>query len=70
MVVCGVSTRRVTKITQELCGKEFSKSTVSRYAQQLDELVDAWRNRRLEHDFPFLLTWSSGSTASSGGAIV
>ena len=55
MVVCGVSTRRVTKITQELCGKEFSKSTVSRYAQELDELVGAWRNRRLNHDFPFLL---------------
>ncbi len=55
MVVCGVSTRRVTKITQELCGKEFSKSTISRYTLELDELVDAWRNRPLEQDFPFLL---------------
>ena len=55
MVVCGVSTRRVTKITQELCGKEFSKSTISRYTLELDELVGAWRNRPLEQDFPFLL---------------
>ena len=46
MVVCGVSIRRVTQITQELCGKEFSKPNVSRYAQELDELVDTWRNRR------------------------
>ena len=55
MVVCGVNTRRVTKITQELCGKEFSNSTISRYTLELDELVDAWRNRVAEQDFPFLL---------------
>jgi len=30
MVVQGVSTRRVKKITTELCGHEFTKSTVSR----------------------------------------
>ncbi len=29
MVVNGVSTRKVTKITKELCGASFSKSTVS-----------------------------------------
>jgi putative transposase len=29
MVVNGVSTRKVENITEELCGKEFSKSTVS-----------------------------------------
>lgn len=29
MVVNGVSTRKIETITQELCGKKFSKSTVS-----------------------------------------
>ena len=37
MVVQGVSTRRVKDITTELCGREFSKSTVSRLAEELDE---------------------------------
>jgi transposase-like protein len=30
MVVKGVSTRRVKEITTELCGREFSKSTIFR----------------------------------------
>jgi transposase-like protein len=30
MVVNGVSTRKVSAITEELCGASFSKSTVSR----------------------------------------
>src|SRR5690606_37305574 len=29
MVINGVSTRKVSQITEELCGTEFSKSTVS-----------------------------------------
>ncbi len=37
MVVQGVSTRRVKKITSELCGCEFAMSTVSRLTKRLDE---------------------------------
>jgi len=33
----GVSTRKVKMITEELCGHEFSSSTISRIVQQLDE---------------------------------
>jgi putative transposase len=36
MVVSGVSTRKVAKITEELCGTEFSKSTVSELCKRLD----------------------------------
>ena len=43
MVVQGVSTRRIKKITTELCGQEFSKSTVSRLTKRLDEQVKAHR---------------------------
>ena len=35
MVVNGVSTRKVSKITEELCGTSFSKSTVSRLCAAL-----------------------------------
>ena len=37
MYVQGVSTRKVSKIVEELCGHEVSSSTVSRLASQLDE---------------------------------
>jgi len=39
MVVQGVSTRKVKKITDEPCGRRFSRQTVSRLAQKLDEQV-------------------------------
>ena len=55
MVLQGVSTRRVKDITTELCGREFSKSTVSRLAEDLDEQVQAWAERPLEQDYPFLV---------------
>jgi len=54
--VQGVSTRRVKKITTELCGREFSKSTVSRLSEGLDEQVTAWAERSLEgRSYPFLV---------------
>jgi len=46
MAINGVSTRKVTKITEELCGTEFSKSTVSDLCKRLDPIVHAWNNRR------------------------
>jgi transposase-like protein len=56
MVVNGVSTRKVAQITEELCGKAFSKSTVSDLCQGLDPLVSAWNERSLEEQrYPFVL---------------
>ncbi|RMH22281.1 MAG: IS256 family transposase [Gammaproteobacteria bacterium] len=54
MVVNGVSTRKVSRITEELCGTSFSKSTVSRLCAALDARVRAWSERPLGR-FPFLL---------------
>lgn len=51
----GVSTGRVKEITTELCGREFSKSTVSRLAKDLDEQVQAWASRPLDREYPFLM---------------
>jgi transposase-like protein len=36
MVINGVSTRKVRAVVKELCGTEFSKSTVSELGKQLD----------------------------------
>jgi transposase-like protein len=56
MVIQGVSTRKVAAITETLCGKEFSKSTVSALCQQLDPLVQAWNERSLaEQTYPFVV---------------
>ena len=56
MVVNGVSTRKVKRITDELCGHEFSKSTVSRLCEVLDEKVEAWSGRTLMgRNYPFVL---------------
>jgi len=41
MVLQGVSTRRVKKITTELCGREFSRQTVSNLTERLGEQVRA-----------------------------
>jgi len=45
MYVQGVSTRKVAAIIERLCGTQISASQVSRAAQQLDEELEAWRNR-------------------------
>lgn len=56
MVVNGVSTRKVTRITEELCGTTFAKSTVSDLCKALDPLVTAWNERDLSAQrFPCVL---------------
>jgi len=47
MVVQGVPIRRVKAITEELCGVEISAMQVSRAAQQLDDVLQEWRERPL-----------------------
>lgn len=47
MYVQGVSTRKVQKITEELCGFEISSTQVSNLSQLLDEELQQFRNRPL-----------------------
>jgi transposase-like protein len=47
MVVQGVSTRKVKKITEQLCIFEVSAEAVSRATGQLDAVLQAWRERPL-----------------------
>jgi putative transposase len=55
MYVQGVSTRKVKAITEELCGHEFSASTISRMNQQLDQELEKFAGRRLEEAYPYLI---------------
>lgn len=55
MVINGVSTRKVSKIVEELCGKSVSKSFVSEITKSLDPIVNDWRNRPLNlYYFPYI----------------
>jgi len=55
MYVHGVSTRKVKAITEALCGLDISKSQVSRLAKDLDEDIHAWRFRKLDKEYPYLV---------------
>ena len=54
MVVNGVSTRKVAKVVETLCGETISRSAVSDLCKDLDEKVNAFRSRPLERKYPFL----------------
>lgn len=56
MVVMGVSSRKVEKVVETLCGTSFSKSTVSELCKRLDKDIEEFKNRPLEfQDIPFLM---------------
>lgn len=55
MVINGVSTRKVARVVETLCGTTYSKSTVSEVCKDLDLAVNKFKNRRLEKAYPFVL---------------
>lgn len=69
MVLQGVSTRKVKKITEELCGETFSKSTVSALCGELDGRVQAWNERTLEKCYPFLVVDAMQIRVRRDGAV-
>lgn len=71
MYVEGVSTRKVTEITEALCGTSFSKSLVSSLAGRLDSELQAWRSRRLEAEaYPYLFVDARYEKARVGHRVV
>lgn len=69
MYVCGVSTRKVSRIVEDLCGREVSSSTVSRLTSQLDEELAQWRQRPLgEH--PYLILDARYEHVRHAGTVV
>lgn len=69
MVINGVSTRKIEMVTEELCGKSFSKSTVSNLCQRLDPLVAAFRSRPLNKKYPFLVADAIYLKVREGGRV-
>src|ERR1700761_8800564 len=54
MYLAGVSVRRVEDITEALWGTRVSSSTVSRLNQKIYRHIEAWRNRDIVGDFPYV----------------
>jgi transposase-like protein len=84
MYVEGVSTRKVSAITEalstprtrtcpwgpRLCGLEVSKSQVSSLTQKLDAEVAEWRMRRLSEEYPYLIFDARYEKVRCGGSVV
>jgi putative transposase len=64
--VCGVSTRRVDQRVETL-GLRISRSEVSRVCALLDEQVEAFRQRPLEGDYPYLWVDAKVEKVRDGG---
>ena len=55
MYVQGVSTRKVKAISEELCGHEFSASTISELNSKLDAELERFARQKLEGEYPYLI---------------
>lgn len=55
MYIEGVSTRKIKAITEQLCGHEFSASTVSQINKKMDEELEKFARRTLEVEYPYVV---------------
>jgi len=69
MYVSGVSTRKVARVTEQLCGFEVSSTEVSRCAQALDDELTAWRERPLGA-YPYVVLDARYEKMRHGGTVV
>jgi len=69
MEVKGVSTRKVTAVVENLCRLEVASTQVSRAALELDEQLNAWRNKPLG-EITYLILDARYEKIRHGGAVV
>ena len=67
--VQGVSTRKMARLSEELCGIAVSSSEVSRAAGALDDTLEAWRNRPLGA-MPYVYLDARYEKVRHGGQVV
>ena len=54
MYLAGVSVRRVEDITEALWGTKVSPGTISNLNKKAYEHIEAWRNRPLKEEYPYI----------------
>jgi len=69
MYLQGVSTRKVTAVMEQLCGREVTSMQVSRAVQALDDELAKWRERPLG-EIPYLLLDARYEKVRVGGTVM
>jgi len=69
MYLKGVSTRKVSKIVEELCGHGVSKSHISDLSKQLDDDLGKWRLRPLTETYAYVLFDAIYQKVREGGRV-
>lgn len=69
MYLQGVSTRKVTAVMEQLCGREVTSMQVSRAVAALDDELTKWRERPLG-EVPYLLLDARYEKVRVGGTVV
>lgn len=69
MYLRGISTRKVSRVVEELCGHGISKSQVSELAKFLDKDLEEWRQRPLDRRYAYLLLDAIYQKVREGGRV-
>jgi len=69
MYVQGVSTRKVKAISEELCGHEFSASTVSELNKKMDVELARFAGRELGEEYPYVVLDARYERVRDGGVV-
>ena len=54
MYLAGVSVRRIEDITEALWGSKVSPGTISNLNKRVYKHIEAWRNRPIEGEYPYV----------------
>jgi putative transposase len=57
-------------ITEQLMGKEFSSTSISRFAINLDAELDSWRERTLTRNFPYVVVDARYESCRVDGKVI
>jgi putative transposase len=66
----GVSTRKMKFVTESLMGKEFSSTSISRFASTLDSELDCWRERSFTKEYPYVVVDARYESCRVDGKII
>lgn len=69
MYIKGISTRKVTKVLEKMCGLEITASQVSRVSKELDVELEKWRTRPLGK-YPYLVLDARYEKVRHGGSLL
>lgn len=69
MYIKGISTRKVTKVLEKMCGLQITASQVSRVTKELDEEIEKWRSRPLG-EYPYIALDARYEKVRQGGSLL